>query len=154
MMNQRSAKLTLWALALCLLLATAVLPALAKAQATSSVTSSDAIKKPKKKSKAKPSTGDQSAESGSAVPAPITAANSTNAAPDTSASPAVPRKTKVASGNSSPEIAAAKSSGKVWVNLDSGIYHKGGRWYGKTKTGKFMTEAEAKAAGYKESKRD
>jgi hypothetical protein len=50
---------------------------------------------------------------------------------------------------SDPEIAAAKSSGKVWVNLDSKVYHKSGRWYGKTKSGKFMTEDEAKAAGYK-----
>jgi hypothetical protein len=41
----------------------------------------------------------------------------------------------------------------VWVNTDSGIYHKSGRWYGKTKTGKFMSEAEAKAAGYKEAQR-
>jgi len=42
----------------------------------------------------------------------------------------------------------------VWVNLDSGIYHKGGQFYGKTKNGKFMSEADAKAAGYKESKKD
>jgi len=50
---------------------------------------------------------------------------------------------------STPEIAAAQSAGKVWVNTESGVYHKSGRWYGKTKQGKFMTEAEAKAAGYK-----
>jgi hypothetical protein len=50
---------------------------------------------------------------------------------------------------STPEIAAAQASGKVWVNTDSGVYHKSGRWYGKTKQGKFMTEAEAKAAGFK-----
>jgi hypothetical protein len=54
---------------------------------------------------------------------------------------------------SSSEIAAAKASGKVWVNTESGVYHKNGRWYGKTKNGKFMTEAEAKAAGYKEAQR-
>ena len=54
---------------------------------------------------------------------------------------------------SNPEIAAAKSSGKVWVNLDSGIYHKSGRWYGTTKNGKFMTESEAKHAGYKLSEK-
>jgi hypothetical protein len=42
----------------------------------------------------------------------------------------------------------------VWVNLDSGIYHTGGRWYGTTKNGKFMTEAEAKQAGYKPSQKD
>lgn len=55
---------------------------------------------------------------------------------------------------SAAEIASAKASGKVWVNLDSRIYHRGGRWYGKTKNGKFMTESEAKAAGYRKSKRN
>jgi len=54
----------------------------------------------------------------------------------------------------SSEITAAKASHKVWVNLDTGIYHKGGRWYGKTKNGKFMTVDEAKKAGYKPAKRD
>ena len=57
--------------------------------------------------------------------------------------------TKTAGAASSQDIAAAKASGKVWVNTDSGVYHKGGRWYGKTKAAKFMTESEAKAAGYK-----
>jgi hypothetical protein len=55
---------------------------------------------------------------------------------------------------SAADIAAAKASGKVWVNLDSGVYHLGGRWYGKTKNGKFMTVDEAKKAGYKAAKRD
>ncbi len=70
---------------------------------------------------------------------------------------AAPKKTTTkaaAAAASSPEIAAAQSSGKVWVNTDSGVYHKGGRWYGKTKTGKFMTEAEAKAAGYKDAQKE
>ncbi len=72
-----------------------------------------------------------------------------------SATPAAPKATaKTAAGApSSQEIAAAKASGKVWVNTDSGVYHKSGRWYGKTKSGKFMTEPEAKAAGYKEAQR-
>jgi len=55
---------------------------------------------------------------------------------------------------SASEIAAAKASGKVWVNLESRVYHKGGRWYGKTKNGKFMTVDDAKKAGYKAAKRD
>ncbi len=47
------------------------------------------------------------------------------------------------------------AKGMVWVNLDSGIYHKeGSRWYGQTKNGKFMTAADAKKAGYKASKRN
>jgi hypothetical protein len=55
---------------------------------------------------------------------------------------------------SAADIAAAKASGKVWVNLDSGVYHKSGRWYGKTKNGKFMTADEAKKAGFKAAKRE
>lgn len=100
------------------------------------------------------------------VVSPVLAAAQSNS--DTSNSPTTSRKSTSSksgdpsgkSGKSSTssasdaEIAAAKSAGKVWVNLDSGIYHKGGRWYGKTKNGKFMTESEAKAAGYKESHRN
>jgi hypothetical protein len=55
---------------------------------------------------------------------------------------------------SSPEIASAQASGKVWVNTESGVYHKSGRWYGKTKQGKFMTESEAQAAGYKAAQKE
>lgn len=45
--------------------------------------------------------------------------------------------------------------GMVWVNTDSGIYHKeASRWFGKTKEGKFMTEQDAVKAGYKPSRED
>jgi cytoskeletal protein RodZ len=53
---------------------------------------------------------------------------------------------------SESEISAAKAEGKVWVNTESGVYHKGGQWYGATKQGKFMTEQEAKQAGYRAAK--
>jgi len=55
---------------------------------------------------------------------------------------------------SSTEIAAAKASGKVWVNTETGVYHKSGHWYGATKQGKFMTEQEANKAGYRAAKHE
>jgi hypothetical protein len=83
-------------------------------------------------------------------------ASPTASAPTASAPAPTKKASKPApSGEASdPEVASAKSSGKVWVNLDSRIYHKGGQFYGKTKNGKFMTESEAKAAGYRESQKD
>jgi hypothetical protein len=63
-------------------------------------------------------------------------------------------KTAMTGSATDAQIAAAKANHQVWVNLDSGKYHKGGRWYGKTKNGKFMSEADAKAAGYKAAGRD
>jgi len=50
------------------------------------------------------------------------------------------------------EIAAAKASGKVWVNTETGVYHKSGQWYCATKQGKFMTEQEAIKSGYRAAK--
>ena len=53
---------------------------------------------------------------------------------------------------SESEISAAKAEGKVWVNTETGVYHKSGQWFGATKQGKFMTEQEAKQAGYRAAK--
>ena len=48
----------------------------------------------------------------------------------------------------------APAPGMVWVNLDTKVYHReGDRWYGKTKHGKYMTESEALAAGYRAAKK-
>ncbi|HXJ03452.1 MAG TPA: hypothetical protein VNH65_00015 [Candidatus Acidoferrum sp.] len=48
---------------------------------------------------------------------------------------------------------AEKGAGMVWVNTATGVYHKPGtRWYGKTKKGKYMLEADAIKAGYKAAK--
>ena len=38
----------------------------------------------------------------------------------------------------------------VWVNTNSGVYHcPNTRWYGKTKSGRFMTQREAQSKGYR-----
>jgi hypothetical protein len=43
-----------------------------------------------------------------------------------------------------------KNEVKVWVNTRSGVYHcPGSRWYGGTRQGKYMSECEAKKAGYR-----
>ena len=47
---------------------------------------------------------------------------------------------------------APPEKGMVWVNLDSKRYHKEtSAWYGRTKNGKYMSEADAVKAGYKEA---
>jgi hypothetical protein len=81
-------------------------------------------------------------------------AGSATAQDSPSQNPAATPAKPASAAPSASDIAAAKASHKVWVNLDTGIYHKGGRWYGKTKTGKFMTVDDAKKAGYKAAKRD
>ena len=50
--------------------------------------------------------------------------------------------------------AATASAGNpgvtVWVNTESGVYHCANtRWYGNTKSGKYMTQKEAQAKGYR-----
>ena len=66
-----------------------------------------------------------------------------------------PKATKakvVTKAPSAAEIADAKSKGLVWVNTDSGIFHRDGDFFGKTKQGEFMTEAAALKAGHRAAK--
>ena len=68
------------------------------------------------------------------------------------ASPAAtPRRdTRAASkGGSVGSPAPGGGAGKVWVNTESKTYHcQGTKWYGTTKHGEYMTEAQAKSQGY------
>ena len=57
------------------------------------------------------------------------------------------RASESGSGDEGP-YQAPPSRGMVWVNLNTKIFHReGDRWYGRTKHGKYMTEAEALRAG-------
>jgi Helix-hairpin-helix motif len=45
--------------------------------------------------------------------------------------------------------------GTVWVNLESGVYHyPGSKFYGKTKSGKYLPETDAVKAGYHAAKNE
>ena len=72
-------------------------------------------------------------------------------APATKA-PATKEKEAATPAPSAADIAAAKSKGMVWVNTSTKVYHSDGEFYGKTKRGKFMTEDDAKKAGFKAAK--
>ena len=56
-------------------------------------------------------------------------------------------------GKAARTVAPGGGADKVWVNEETKVYHcPASRYYGTTKSGKYMTEAEAKAAGMKAAK--
>ena len=106
-----------------------------RAQQTQQTDQSDTATKSKSKSKSK-----TKAAADDFAPKTATALGATPAA----ATPATP--TPAAQRQTPSAIGA----GMARVNTDSGVYQKPGtRWYGKTKRGKYMTEADAQKAGYR-----
>lgn len=74
------------------------------------------------------------------------------AAPASKPAPAAAKSAPPASVASSP-AQAPPSKGMVWVNTETKVFHReGDKWYGNTKHGKYMAEADALKAGYRESK--
>jgi hypothetical protein len=68
--------------------------------------------------------------------------------PKTSATPA----TKGPETNATP--APGGGNGLVWVNTETHVYHKeGSRFYGTTKKGKYVSEADAVKEGYRAAKK-
>ena len=52
---------------------------------------------------------------------------------------------------SEKEISEARAKGLVWTNPTTKVYHKDGEFYGRTRNGKFMSEADAVRQYYRPS---
>lgn len=89
---------------------------------------------------------DATAKPGAAAAAPAAAATAMPA--PAAATPAAAPATKSSKTAPATTPAPGGGPGQVWANENTKVYHcQGDRYYGTTKKGKYMTQADAKAAG-------
>ena len=85
-----------------------------------------------------------------------TAPSSKESTPPSQPNPSSKQTPPASSNTGAPQASrGTPGPGTVWVNLDSGVYHySNSRYYGKTKNGKYMSEADATQAGYHAAKNE
>jgi DNA uptake protein ComE-like DNA-binding protein len=89
------------------------------------------------------------------VSSPMASGNSAGAEPVRPGAATAPATApRSAPSPSTMQAQTPPAPGMVWVNLETKVFHRqGDPWYGKTKKGQFMTEADALKAGYREAKK-
>jgi len=89
-----------------------------------------------------------SADATPAKPAKPATVAATPTAPAPGVAPAKPASPPQHASTATMAQAPGGGSGMVWFNSDSKVYHcPGSQFYGKTKQGSYMSEADAKAKG-------